>query len=356
MAGLTQVIGAIVIIIAAIDIFITVLYPRTGNSILSLPLSKGIWQIFRQIARWSKSDRILAYCGSVVLVAIASVWTTLFIIGFALIVWSALGEGIQASQGKTSTDFGTALYYSGFNFTTLGVGDLVPKNTVYRLITILEAALGFATFTVTLTYLLSVLNALTQRNVFALGLHHRTGTKANAAELLLGWGLNEEFNNARSDITDIARDLFHLLESHNSYPVLHYFRFHEPQYSLARMTLIAMDTSALIKSALHQQQYRTLINSTAVTELQTGGLYMLKELANSFLPQRSDKSYSSKSEWREWYYYVVERLQSEGIKTPEDIEVGADLYVSLRQEWNDDVAAFAKHMAFRWSDIAPAQA
>ena len=355
MAWLSRTFGIVLIVIAAVDIFMTVLYPRTGKSILSMPISRVTWKIFRQIARWVKSDRPLSYCGSVILIVIAVVWIALFILGFAFVNWPVLGDEIVASQGKTPTDFGTALYYSGFNFTTLGIGNLVPKTTVCQLVTILEAALGFATFTVTLTYLLSVLNALTQRNVFALSLHHRTGTKANAAELLLGWGTGGEFDKAKSDISNIARDLFQLLESHHSYPILHYFRFHEAQYSLARMTLITMDTATLIKTALHQQQYRTLINSTAVTELQSGGLYMLKQLANSFLPNQSKKVHSQEKEWRKWYYLVVKRLKSEGIRVPENIEVGADKYVSLRREWNDDVAAFAKHMAFRWSDIAPAE-
>lgn len=353
MNWLTQTIGIILIIIAAIDIFITVLYPRISNSIISLPLGKGIWRIFRWLARWMKSDRILAYCGSVVLVFVAIFWITLFIFGFALIVWSMLGDEIVASQGKTPTDFGTALYYSGFNFTTLGVGDLVPQTNTSRLFTILESALGFATFTVTLTYLLSVLNALTQRNIFALSLHHRTGRKANAAELLLGWGIGGEFDNAKQDIISMACDLLQLLESHNSYPVLHYFRFPEPHYSLAQMMLITMDTATLIKTALHHQEYKSLIGSTAVTELQSSGSYTLKRLADSFLPQGSIKSYSCEAQWREWYHHVIQRLQSEGIKTPEDIEAGADKYVSLRREWNGEVAAFAEHMAYRWSDIAP---
>ncbi|MCP5961173.1 hypothetical protein NL379_28585, partial [Klebsiella pneumoniae] len=90
-----------------------------------------------------------------------------------------------------------------------------------------------------------------------------TGGKANAAELLLGWGIGGEFDNTKSDITNMAKDLFLLLESHHSYPILHYFRFAEAQYSLARMTFMAMDTVTLLKSALHQQQYRALINSTA---------------------------------------------------------------------------------------------
>lgn len=87
MNWLAITIGVVAIVITAIDIFITVLYPRTGKSILSLPLSKGIWQIFRQVARWSKSDRILAYCGSITLVMIAVVWISLFIFGFALVNW-----------------------------------------------------------------------------------------------------------------------------------------------------------------------------------------------------------------------------------------------------------------------------
>ncbi|WP_052056040.1 potassium channel family protein [Myxosarcina sp. GI1] len=264
MTWLTQTVGVVLIAIAMVDIFITVLYPRTGNSLLSMPISKGTWNIFRQVARWSKNDRLLSYCGSVILIIVAIVWIALFVIGFALFLLPALGTGIQATQGKIPTDFGTAVYYSGFNFTTLGVGDLVPKNTVYRLVTILEAALGFATFTVSLTYLLSVLNALTQRNVFALSLHHRTGSRANATELLLGWGTGGKFDRAKADITYMTRDLLHLLESHHSYPVLHYFRFHEAQYSLARMTLITMDTAALLKSALDPQQYRDLIDFTGI--------------------------------------------------------------------------------------------
>ena len=41
MAWLTR-IGVVLIVIAAVDIFMTVLYPRTGNSILSMPLS---WEL-----------------------------------------------------------------------------------------------------------------------------------------------------------------------------------------------------------------------------------------------------------------------------------------------------------------------
>ena len=87
MAWLTRTLGVVLIAIAMVDIFMTVLYPRTGNSLLSMPISKGTWNIFRQIARWSKSttrsdaegSRLLSYCGSVILVIVAIVWIALFI-------------------------------------------------------------------------------------------------------------------------------------------------------------------------------------------------------------------------------------------------------------------------------------
>jgi hypothetical protein len=113
-------------------------------------------------------------------------WVCALAIGFALLIWPALGQGIQASTGPTPTDFATALYYSGFTLTTLGVGDLVPKTGFWRLITVLEATMGFSIITATITYLLSVYNALTRRNTFALSLYHRAGDHANAANILVG--------------------------------------------------------------------------------------------------------------------------------------------------------------------------
>lgn len=350
--------GVGLILLALTDLFLTVLYPRSGRGVLSTLLNQGIWQLFRQASYgpWVDRDRLLSYCGPTLLVVIVIVWTTLLIGGFAFIVWTALGSGIQASHGSTPTDFATALYYSGYTFTTLGTGDLVPKTGTYRLLMILEAALGFSTFTLTLTYFLSVYSALTRRNTFALSLHHRTASQANAAEFLARLGANGDFNGARQEVADMGRNLLELLESHHSYPVLHYFRFQESYYSLARIALITMDTATLIKSALNQEKYRALVDSTGVTELEDGGLDALLQLSDSFLPDgHSAHQKKSKKEWRDWYFRAVERLQAANIETTPDLETGADLYISLRQKWNPYVVGFAEYMAYRWSEIAPVE-
>lgn len=186
MNWLIQTIGIVLVLLALADIFLTVLYPRSNKGVISTPLSKLLWQLFRFAAKITYCDRdlLLSYCGPVLLVLIVTVWVSLLNVGFALIVWPAFGSEIQSSQGATPTDFMSALYYSGYALTTLGVGSIVPKTGIYKLLIILEAALGFATFTLTLTYFLSVYSALTRRNTFALSLYHRNARSADAGVII----------------------------------------------------------------------------------------------------------------------------------------------------------------------------
>lgn len=343
--------------LASADVFFTVFYPRTGKSAISLQLSKGMWELFRQASRLLPGNRktVLSYCGPVLVVVIAVVWVFTFTLGFAFLVWPTLGQGIQASQGKTPTDFATAFYYSGFTLTTLGVGDLVAKTNFWRLVTVLEAAVGFSIITASLSYLLSVYSSLTRRNTFALCLYHRSAGKADAVSLLVrlkGYG---KFEFATQEISNIAHEMLFLLETHHAYPVLHYFRFKDPRYALARMSLISLDLATLIKSALHQEMYEALIESAAVAKLESGGLDTLTQLSNSFLGKVSPSQPSEKQAWRRSYFKAIEVLQKKGIKTVSDTEAGADEYVARRERWNAIVLSFSQYMEHKWCDIAPTE-
>ena len=345
---LLQLAGTGIIVLTLLDIYLTVLFHRLGSSIVSMPLNRGIWYFLRLVMQVipSKSDRLLAHSGSIMIVAILAVWAASLMSGFALIIFPELGSAIQASEGQTPTDFITALYYSGFSFTTLGTGDLVPKTATYRLLTLLEAALGFASFTITITYLLSVYNALITRNTFALSLYHRTDGTGDAAELLARLGASGELSGIQQDLSNMARDLIELLELQHSYPVLIYFRFRETYYTLPRVILLAIDTATLIKSALNAEKYRSLLHSTAVAELWGGSTHILCELSQSILPKHRIKcDRQMELVWRKRYYDAVERLSAEGIETTTDREVGADLYVAMRRKWQPLLTTLSNYLA-----------
>ncbi|MUL39128.1 potassium channel family protein [Gloeocapsopsis dulcis] len=357
MGWLLQVIGTGLVILAIADIYLTVLYPRGDKGIISVPLARGLWHFFRFSAKTIRRqhDRILSYMGPTLLVATVAVWILLLVIGFALICWAALGNEIQMQGQDTPTDFATAIYYSGYSLATLGTGDITPQTNTYRLLMILEAILGFSVFTITLTYLQSVYNQLIQRNVFALSLHHRTGKTADAAVLIARLGSNGSFDSStRQDLTSMSQNLLNILESNHSYPVMGYFRLQEPYYALARVVFLTMDTVTLIKSALDEESYRSLIYSAAVKGLEESGMQFLAELTELFLPSRAlHVKGQSEQIWRSRYYQAVEYLAAQGIATPSNLEAGADLYVSIRRQWNPNIIALAKYMEYDWSAITP---
>lgn len=348
MNVLAQVVGVILILLALIDIYLTVLHPRVDSSLLSVPIARATWQLFRCVARTivpKKRHQLLSYGGPTIVVVIVAAWVLLLILGFALISWTGLGTAIQASQGQTPTDFITALYYSSFSLTTLGTGDLVPQTSVHRLLVVLEAALGFSTFTLTITYILSVYSALTRRNTFALSLHHRTNNTADSAELLARLAAGNNLNNIQQDISNMARDLIYLLESQNTYSVLLYFRFRQTYYALPRIMYLSMDVVTLIKSALDAEKYRSVVESAAVTELWCGGLHLLEEVCNAVLPKtRSKMREQNEQLWREHYNRAIERMKVEGIKTALDPEAGASLYISMRHEWEPYLSKLLNYM------------
>lgn len=356
MKLLVQIIGAVLVTVSLVDIYLTVLFPRLGSSLVSLPLGKGMWQFFRLIARISpfKDKMLLAHSGPMLMIATVIVWVCLLICGFALIIWPELGSTIQSSDGWTETNFVTALYYSGFSLTTLGTGDLIPQSGFQRLLIILEAALGFSIFTLTITYLLSIYSALIRRNTFALSLHHRCAETADAAEILARLGSSGELSGVQQDISNMARDLINLLESQHSYPALLYFRFQQIYYALPRILLLTMDTATLMKTALNAQKYPSIVHSTALAELWGGSQQLLMELSNSFLPKTSSNMDNSLEEvWRKRYYNAVEKFKDEGIETTADLESGAYLYVSLRRKWNPNLVRLASYMGYHWNEIAP---
>ncbi|MGG6241632.1 potassium channel family protein [Nodosilinea sp. AN01ver1] len=297
-------------------------------------------------------DRILSYGGSTTIVTLIGVWVLLLLNGFALVIWPALGTAIQSSQGTTPTDFGTALYYTGFSLTTLGTGDLVPKTDGHRFLMILQSLLGFSIFTLALSYVLTVYSALTSRNTFALNLHYRSAGSADSAELLRRLSTGNDLNALHQNISDIAQHLISLLELNNSYPLLLYFRYRQPYYALARVIYLVMDTATLIKSTLDRDHYSSIIHSSSVAEIWYGGLHLLNGF-NREISQKEKISFQELSEpfWQEHYYRSLELLKSKGIKTIDNPKLGAETYISLRQEWAADLARLIVYTDYRPSQI-----
>lgn len=363
MESWTQGAGIALVAVVLADIFLTVLYARGGAGLLTPYLNSATWWLFRGLggALPSGGARLMSFAGPMILVLTIVVWVLLLVLGFALVAWPALGSAIKTSHGSTPTDFGAALYYSGYTLTTLGFGDLVPKTGGYRLLTVFIAATGFSVLTLSLTYFMSVYSALVERNTFALKLHHSTAETGDPAEWLARLGAGGKLDAAAStQVDNIASHMLRLLETHHAYPVLHYFRAPEPEYAMARLGLLALGTATLARTVIEREASRSFVEGTALTALWGGSLRLFKETANDFLPRHAVKTAASgehdrEEAWRERFADAHRRLSAASLRVTSDAAAGADAYVALRREWDAHLRAFAAHMAHPWHEIAPCE-
>ncbi len=350
--------GSAIVLAAMVDVYLTVLQ---GGSValLSTHLNRTVWGVFRWIGtRVVRRDTFLTYAGPTIIFLTVGMWVVLLLVGFALIYWPALGDGIVSTQPPTPNGFATALYVSGFSLSTLGTGDLVAQDDRYRLLTVLEAIIGFSVVTASLTYLLAVYNAIAHNNAAAAWMHHATGDRGDAVQLILHLGPTGDFATAPTTISTISHDLVEIVESHHTNVALRFFRFTNPDLSLPRVALLALDTTSLIATALDSDSYRAFQRSAPVAQLRKGGRQLVTELAPHFLPEgmpADEAVHLNEPAWREHYRKALTALQEEGIRPNRDPRQGEEDYVALRREWTPLVAAFTHYLAYDWQEVAPAQ-
>jgi hypothetical protein len=350
--------GAIMVLIAGVDVFLTVLYARSGTGLLSPQANRLIWYLFRHTAARCGHRRhtVLSFCGPVALITLPALWLLLFITGFALIIWPQLGNQVVAGHGDTPTNFLSAFYYSGYSFSTLGTGDIVPESNFHRILMVFQSVIGFSFFTLIITYFLSLFEALRQRNNFSLSLHGKTSGTADPSEYVARVAGDSELLAAQQQFTEMSTNLTEIAESHNFYPILQYFRLPEIQYGIPRILMISLDTISLFKSALNEERYYKQLNSAAAEALWDSGIRLMTHFAGTMLPKNSAVHFQidhemNHTQWRTHYYATLKKLQRQGVETRNDPQEGLREYIRYRMQWDSHVIAFARLMLYDEQDV-----
>ncbi len=350
--------GAALMACTLLDVFMTVLYARIGSGLISRYLACWLWRAFRGVSSRMtiKRDTFLSFCGPVFLVALVVTWMLGLTCGAAMIVKPRLGTSIRATNGRTPTDFGTAMYVAGDSLTTVGAADFTPQSTGVRLFYTFNSFVGISFLTLTLTYFLEIYNALQRRNTFSLKLHLLSAETGDAAEMIALIGAEGRFDLGYSHLVEIAAEATNLKESHHFYPALFYCRFREVQYALSRVALICLDAVSLMKSALDDDTYAWLKKSAAMEQLWRSSMHLLTVLAVGFLPRGLEQlnngvSPQTREKWRDRYRSAIARLNEAHIATFADVEKGEEIYIGLRLKWDRYISEFAAHLAHRMDNI-----
>ena len=243
MPLLTGILGVILLLVILWDGFEVIILPRrvTRKVRLSRQYYQASWFVWSRLAKLVHSrkrrERYLSFYGPLSLLLLIVVWAVGMILAFALVQWSV---------APPSTAFASSLYLSGSTFITLGLGDVLPRTPVARLVTVLEAGTGFGFIALVISYLPVLYQAFARRETNIALLDARAGSPPAAAELFRRFAVGGGLPALDPLLHDWEVWSADLLESYISYPVLAYFRSqHDNQSWLAALTTI-LDVCAVI--------------------------------------------------------------------------------------------------------------
>jgi hypothetical protein len=232
------------------DAFETVVLPRTVTRSLRLArvYFRQTWRAWTHLARMAggerRRERILSVYGPLSLLGLLFVWAVTLVVGFAVVHWT-IGSRLVTASGSAAA-FGDDLYMSGSTFFTLGLGDVHPISQLARVLTVVEAGLGFAFLAIVIAYFPVLYQSFSRREVQLTLLDAWAGSPPAAAEVLRRLGTAGELQRLDGFLEEWEYWCSEILEGHISYPIVAFFRSqHQRQSWVSALTTI-LDLSALV--------------------------------------------------------------------------------------------------------------
>jgi hypothetical protein len=223
--------GIALIGLALRDIF-DVLFHPLGRGMIARRVVRGISRLARRVAPRVRTVGILG--GPVSYVAVVATWAALLAFGWAFVFLPQLPAGFTfdpALDPAEHAGFLDALYVSLVNLTSLGYGDIAPATATLRVLGPVETIFGLGVLTASISWLISIYNAIARRDSFAHEVHltkeaeERLGQKLADADPEL---LERMLASFTSQLIATRRDLIH-------FPITHYFWTEDEERALSSL-------------------------------------------------------------------------------------------------------------------------
>lgn len=228
--------GVVILLIGLTDIFITV-FNYDGFTFIAGRLHAGAWRVLRATSRLMPGRVRAAYLslGSAAMVPLTLLWwLALETAGFGLLYLRGVSTGgFAVSHGATGAQ--GAFYLSGGDLTSLTFGDVVAQTPWYRALVDLETAIGLATFTIGLTYVLAAFDAVGSLNELHNLVRRQAVAPHKPATILERHFRNGHAEQLASLLQSLVEDLSAYDDALRRYPVVFYFHTRRSERSIPRI-------------------------------------------------------------------------------------------------------------------------
>lgn len=245
LQGLAFVAGATLIVITLSAAIRSFVLPRNEVVKLNGYVFRGLRVVFDRVASFYTTfggrDRVQAHYAPVALVALPIVWLTVLSFGYMLIYWG-MGEG----------DLEECYQLSGSSLLTLGTHK--TRGPVTTIVTFAEASMGLLLMTLLISYLPTIYQAFSRRELVVSRLELRAGKPPSACALLVWLNRSGSLHDDADQWERWEEWFVEIEESHTSLPVLTFFRSPQPGRSWVTAAGLILDTAALMFSAVEDQR------------------------------------------------------------------------------------------------------
>lgn len=238
---LLLILGVTIIALVLADIVRTTL-SSNGGGFLTDAVAAGVWKLFFLASSKRGRANLLSHAGMMILLSIILAWVLSLWLGLFLVLLSDAGS-VVTDKGASSNVM-EKLYFAGFSLSTLGVGDYKANSDGWRLVTSAAAFAGLIFITVSVTYFVPVLSAVTAQRTLAFHIRSLGLTPEDIVR-------NSWDGSSFGIFVDACETLDSMLIEHTfkhyTYPVLHYFHSADPALAFPRNIVAFAEAFYLIR-------------------------------------------------------------------------------------------------------------
>lgn len=244
METLFLLLGICIVVVSLIDFAWTTLWVDGGAGPLTDRLSTSIWIALRKVS--DDNAKILSISGPLILAMTLLMWIALLWLGWTL-VFSGSETSLIDTADKGFVTWAERFYFAGYLIFTLGNGDFAPNGSVWQIATVLATGSGMLFITLGVTYLLSVLGAVTAKRSFAESVTSLGGSSAKIVEN--AWN-GKNFKDIDLLLNTFSTELSTITAQHNAYPVLHYYYAEKTSESVPVAVVLLDEALSILRFAV----------------------------------------------------------------------------------------------------------
>lgn len=336
-------IGALIALGTLLAAIQTVVVPRAERGLMVRFVYVGMGMLFAMLARHRRSyeakDALLARYAPTTLMLLPMVWASGVIYGFSLMFWAL-----------DVRPYREALVLSGWSLTTLGYW--VATDLFTQVLVVGEALIGLGIVALLISFLPLMHSAFSTREAAVARLESRAGTPPTPEAMIILAHETGALESMEETWTEWEHWFIHLEETHQTHPVLAFFRSVRSDRSWVTAAGAILDTAAIMLSTV------AVPHSPAAPFMIRSGYVALRNIADFFaIDYDPDPTAMAPITVRpQEFFETYETLRNAGVPVVGDRDQAWRDYAGWRVNYDDCLVGLASITSAppgKWSTDRP---